>query len=194
MGKLKINLKSIMILFGVILTFCLIPIGIQAFATDSSSQATLPAADPGCPDSTPSESAAPVDASVTGESEPTVPANATMVYIETGQYVYTLNDEKAFPLVEGDEVDLSVVIDHVGYMYINHSDGSRTCIAAAFYDGDFKKFSYWNETGSSIEGDKIYAPVFEDYDPAVPENHYFYRAGIISDADDYSGIEGADVT
>ena len=123
MSKTKINLKLIITLFGVALVMCLVPLGVQALATDEATDA----------------------AATNNEGEPAAPANVTTIKFESDYTddLFTPNDERTFTLDEGDTI-ISDVVEHVGYLFIVKAGGERTCIAAAFFndlcDKQFKEF------------------------------------------------------
>ncbi|MDO5426498.1 MAG: hypothetical protein Q4F54_01610 [Coriobacteriia bacterium] len=118
MSKTKINLKLIIALLGVALVMCLVPLGVQALATDEATDA----------------------AASNNEGEPAVPANDQEYTIvnqkegdtELGQLI-TRREDRKFTLADSETV-YAEVNGPIGYLYVNHLDGSKTCVAAAFSD------------------------------------------------------------
>lgn len=125
MSKTKINLKLIIALFGVALVMCLVPLGVQALATDEATDA----------------------AATNNEGEPAAPANDQEYTIvnqkgddestELGQLI-TRTGERKFTILDGETVE-TAVDGPVGYLYVKHADGSKTCVAAAFSDVIYKE-------------------------------------------------------
>ena len=205
MSKIKVNFKLLVAVFGLMLLAGLIPLGLQALATDEAAEPAAPAVDPaapavdpGCPNPTPAEPATEAEAALPAEpAAPAEPANATTFTVRDAEHVYTLNNEHEFTLEDGEEVvfqydvDHDVIIDHVGYLYIKHTDGTKTCIAAAFNDSEFKKFLAWDEVASA-SGGFSYGPMFETYDPTT--DGYFYQAGQMFDKESAVPIEGGEVS
>ena len=98
MSKTKINLKLIIALFGVALVMCLVPLGVQALATDEATDA----------------------AATNNEGEPAAPVNVTTIKFESDYTddLFTPNDERTFTLDDGDII-ISDVVEHVGYLFIS---------------------------------------------------------------------------
>lgn len=123
MTKTKINLKLIIALFGLAFVMCLVPLGVQALATDEATDA----------------------AATNNEGEPAAPANEQEYTIvnqkdgdtELGQLI-TRAGERKFTILDGETVE-TVVDGPVGYLYVKHADGSKTCVAAAFSDVIYKE-------------------------------------------------------
>ena len=146
MSKIKINFKLLVAVFGLMLLAGLIPLGFQALATDEAAAPAVdpaapavdpgaPAVDPGCPNPEPSP-AAPVEAAAPGEGAPTAPVNETTFKVDVnrtqGGEIFTLDNKTEFPLQEGETVVTNTPSNnHVGSLFIEKADGSRTLIAEA---------------------------------------------------------------
>lgn len=149
MSKSKINLKFWVLLFGLVMLAGLIPLGIQALATDEAAEPATPAVDPaapavdpgapavdpGCPNPEP---AAPAEATAPAEGEPAAPANEYTIEVTVdtsiGELFWVgkeLEEDPVFTLQEGEEVVKEEPYNHVGRLSIKKADGSKMLIAEA---------------------------------------------------------------
>lgn len=145
MSKIKVNFKLLVAVFGLMLLAGLIPLGLQALATDEAAEPVAPAVDPaapavdpGCPDPTPAEPAAPANVAAPGEGAPTAPTNEKVLEFTPSSasdpyVIITKDNEYSFNLDEYDVVE-TVIKDHVGYVYVTHANGLKECYGITFVD------------------------------------------------------------
>lgn len=175
MSKSKIINGKLLIVFVVAaFAVCLISFGAQALATDEATDVTVTDA----------------DQAVVAE-----PANDTTLIVATSSEgtLYSLNNQISFTYTTEESI-VAEIKNHVGYIYIKHADGSKTCVAAAFSsdvaeDNQFYEFNQW-DIDTSVTGQVTYTAKFQTYNPAVDKNYYF--AGQLFDGD--NTIAGAEVS